>query len=164
MILTSYCPLYCVYPSVLLHVSMYSIGESPQLQLMRDLLVRTFSWLIRAIQIKSPIPLKCLRNHVDFFPASHFMTKLRDSITRREPWLLPAKSMQASLSVALPMGASTNKLVHCWGSTFQCHPKLASALRNLAKVNRISWMSDWHAGRRRWKHRKWFLWLFHVPS
>lgn len=109
---------------------------------MHDILVRTFSRQIRAVQWKSLIPLKRRWNHVDFFPASHSTTKLRDSITSQEPWLLPAKNMQARLSVDLPMGASSNKLVHRSGSTFQCHPKLASALRNLAKVSRISWMSD----------------------
>lgn len=54
--------------------------------------------------------------------------------------------MPARLSVDLPMGASSNKPVFRSGSTFQCHPKLAAALRNLAKVSRISWMSDERRG------------------
>lgn len=58
----------------------------------------------------------------------------------------PYKDMQARLMGDLPMGASSNKLARCPGYALclspQCHLKLAPALCNLAKVRRISRMSN----------------------
>lgn len=138
---TCFYDLYCFFGRLIFYESMLAAGENWRFQMRKWCIMHLYvhsvdesePWMKVLQTFQKPRPI------FFFFPS--LTTKLQDSITRREPWLLPAKSMRARLSVDLPMGTNSNKLLHQSGSTSQCHPKLALALRNLAKVSWISWMS-----------------------